>query len=283
MKISKKLSAVTLGIVSTIFLTIPTAEAATYVVQKGDTLTKVAQRHQVSIQDIKAWNNLVEDTIFVAQKLDILTPAKPIVVSHTVAKGDTLSNIAKQYNVALKDIKEWNKLQKDTIYIGQVLAVSPVALIPEEESVHKVVTPSPSTDTTILVNAPTTNSQTIYKKAIELANTLVGIPYVFGGNTVEGLDCSGLIFYTFNQSGLKIARDSSEGYYFGSTVQVKNPVAGDLVFFENTYKEGISHMGIYLGGTKFVHAGTNGVEVSDVTNSYWSTRLVGYKRFDIIK
>ncbi|MCY1464650.1 putative peptidoglycan endopeptidase LytE [compost metagenome] len=55
------------------------------------------------------------------------------------------------------------------------------------------------------------------------------------------------------------------------------------MFFENTYKEGISHMGIYLGDNKFIHAGTDGVEVSDVTYSYWSSKLVAYKRFDSVK
>ena len=92
-----------------------------------------------------------------------------------------------------------------------------------------------------------------------------------------------LYFYAFNQGGLKIGRASSEGYFYGNTTHVENPVPGDLVFFENTYKEGISHMGIYLGDNKFIHAGTDGVEVSDVTYSYWSSKLVAYKRFDSVK
>ncbi|WP_249661820.1 C40 family peptidase, partial [Lysinibacillus fusiformis] len=87
----------------------------------------------------------------------------------------------------------------------------------------------------------------------------------------------------FNQSGLKIGRTCSEGYFNGNTTLVETPVPGDLVFFENTYKEGISHMGIYIGDNKFIHAVTDGVEISDVTYTYWSSKLVAYKRFDSVK
>lgn len=299
MKKTKKLRILALSTIATSFLAFQTAEAATYTVQKGDTLTKIAQNHKVTVQDIKSWNNLKNDMIYVAQKLEVskqatnvvvkpsnpsttkpTTPSKPATASHTVVKGDTLSKIAKQYNVIVKDIKDWNGLKTDTIYIGQVLKLSSVASIPENETVHN----NGSSDAgTITSKDPAANGQAIYKKTVEVAKSLVGTPYLYGGNTSEGLDCSGLIYYAFNQGGLKIGRDSSEGYFYGKTTQVKNPVAGDLVFFQNTYKDGISHMGIYLGNNKFVHAGSDGVEISDVTYSYWSTRLVAYKRLDAIK
>jgi len=296
MKKSKKLRILALSTIATSFLALPTAEAATYTVQKGDTLSKIAQNHQVTVQDIKSWNKLKNDMIYVAQKLEVSktstneagkpsnpstttpTPPKQTTASHTVVKGDTLSKIAKQYNVTLKDIKEWNGLTTDAIYVGQVLKLSSTATIPEGDKSSGAGIPSKETS-----KDPSANGQAIYKKTIDVANTLVGTPYVYGGNTPEGLDCSGFIYYAFNQGGLKIGRDSSEGYFNGNTTQVTNPIAGDLVFFENTYKDGISHMGIYLGNNKFIHSGSDGVEVSDVTNSYWSTKLVGYKRFDAIK
>ncbi|MGY3190492.1 LysM peptidoglycan-binding domain-containing protein [Lysinibacillus sp. TE18511] len=297
MKKSKKLRILALSTIATSFLALPTAEAATYTVQKGDTLSKIAQNHQVTVQDIKSWNKLKNDMIYVAQKLEVsktstneagkpsnpstttpTTPPKQTTASHTVVKGDTLSKIAKQYNVTLKDIKEWNGLTTDAIYVGQVLKLSSTATIPEGDKSSGAGTPSKETS-----KDPLANGQAIYKKTIDVANTLIGTPYVYGGNTPEGLDCSGFIYYAFNQGGLKIGRDSSEGYFYGNTTQVTNPIAGDLVFFENTYKDGISHMGIYLGNNKFIHSGSDGVEVSDVTNSYWSKKFVGYKRFDAIK
>ncbi|MGE7672142.1 LysM peptidoglycan-binding domain-containing protein [Lysinibacillus sp. NPDC094403] len=301
MKKTKKLRILALSTIATSFLALQTAEAATYTVQKGDTLTKIAQNHKVTIQDIKSWNKLTNDMIYVAQKLEVTklatndavkpsnpsttkptTPSKPTTTSYTVVKGDTLSKIAKEYNVTIKDIKDWNGLTTDSIYIGQVLKLSPVASIPESETVHNNGSSDAGTSS-VTPKDPTTNGQAVYKKTVEVANSLVGTPYVYGGNTSEGLDCSGLIYYAFNQGGLKIGRDSSEGYFSGNTTQVKTPIAGDLVFFQNTYKDGISHMGIYIGNNKFIHAGSDGVEISDVTYSYWSTRLVAYKRFDAIK
>ena len=297
MQKTKKWRILVLSTLATSFLTLQTAEAATYTVQKGDTLSKIAQNHQVTISEIMKWNNLSKDTIYVAQQLEIQkqatsdskkpsvpsTSTKPTTTSHTVAKGDTLSKIARQYNVTIKDIMDWNKLEKDTIFIGQVLKVSPGAVIPEGDSIHNNVTSDAGTPSKVTSNDPTTNGQAIYKKTVEVAQTLVGTPYLYGGNTPVGLDCSGFIFYAFNQGGLKIGRASSEGYYNGNTTSVQIPVPGDLVFFENTYKEGISHMGIYLGDNKFVHAGTDGVEISDVTYPYWSSKLVAYKRFESVK
>ena len=297
MKKTKKWRILVLSTIATSFLAIQTAEAATYTVQKGDTLTKIAQKHQVTISDIMKWNNLSKDTIYVAQKLEVQRPStdtglkpssppaspKPTANAHTVAKGDTLSKIAKQYNVTITDIKEWNKLENDTIYIGQVLKLSLTVVIPDRGAIHNDGTSDTGTPSQVMTKDPTVSGQSIYSKTIEVANTLVGTPYLYGGNTPVGLDCSGFIFYTFNQGGLKIGRTSSEGYFNGNTVQVKNPVPGDLVFFENTYKEGISHMGIYLGENKFIHAGSDGVEISDVTHTYWASKLVAYKRFDSVK
>ncbi|WBF56573.1 MULTISPECIES: LysM peptidoglycan-binding domain-containing protein [Lysinibacillus] len=297
MQKTKKWRILVLSTLATSFLALQTAEAATYTVQKGDTLTKIAQNHQVTIGDIMKWNNLSKDTIFVAQKLEIQkqstnegvkpttpsTSGKPAFSSHTVAKGDTLSKIAKLYNVTIKDIMDWNKLEKDMIFVGQVLKLSSAAVIPDGDTIHNNVTSGTGTPSKVIAKDPTANGQAIYNKTVEVANTLVGTPYLYGGNTPVGLDCSGFIFYAFNQGGLKIGRASSEGYFYGNTTHVENPVPGDLVFFENTYKEGISHMGIYLGDNKFIHAGTDGVEVSDVTYSYWSSKLVAYKRFDSVK
>ena len=287
MQKSKKWGIFTLSTIAVSFFAIQTADAATYTVQKGDTISKIAQLHQVTIADIKKWNNLSNDTIYVAQKLQVevrdqVEVPKPIVVTHTVAKGDTLSKIAREYQVTLKEIKDWNGLTTDNIYIGQALKLTPVAIESDKDEIHTNLPTYEDALSQVIAKNPTVNGQSIYNKTISVANTLLGTPYLYGGNSPLGLDCSGFIYYAFNQGGLKIARDSSEGYFYGKTTKVKNPVAGDLVFFENTYKAGISHMGIYIGNNKFIHAGTVGVEVSDVTNSYWSSRLVDYKRFDEI-
>lgn len=124
---------------------------------------------------------------------------KPTASSHTVAKGDTLSKIAKQYNVTIKDIRDWNKLESDIIYIGQVLKITSATVKPDSNPIHNNVTSDAGTSSNVTAKDPTANGQAIYKKTVEVANTLVGTPYLYGGNTPVGLDCSGFIFYAFNQ------------------------------------------------------------------------------------
>lgn len=105
----------------------------------------------------------------------------------------------------------------------------------------------------------------------------VGVPYVFGGTSTYGFDCSGYTQHVFSMLGLHIPRTADAQYYAG-----KRPKGGarpgDLVFFQ-TYESGPSHVGIYLGNGRFVHASSShGVMVSSLSESYWSSRYLGAKR-----
>lgn len=101
-----------------------------------------------------------------------------------------------------------------------------------------------------------------------------GVPYVWGGTSANGVDCSGYIYHVFKKFGHNISRQSVAGYW-GSLPQTSNPQPGDLIYFQNTYKSGPSHMGVYLGNGQFISAETDatGVRISSVSNSYWSKHL----------
>ena len=104
----------------------------------------------------------------------------------------------------------------------------------------------------------------------------LGVPYVFGGTTASGFDCSGFVQHVFAMLGIGLPRTADAQYDAGKPA-VGGPRPGDLVFFD-TYG-GVSHVGIYLGHGKFVHASSsNGVEVSRLSESYWAARYVGAKR-----
>ncbi|MBW3110872.1 LysM peptidoglycan-binding domain-containing protein [Bacillus sp. MCCB 382] len=228
--------------------------AKTYTVQSGDYLSKIGAKFDVYVSELKTWNNLTNDVIYPGQTLIVssggVSTSSTGSSTYTVQSGDTLSHIAVKYDVSVSSIKSWNSLTSDSIYVGQKLTIKGT---------------SSGTD------APTSN-------VVDIAKKYVGTPYAWGGTTPSGFDCSGFIYYVFNQAGQSIARTNTEGYYSKSYF-VSSPKAGDLVFFENTYKAGISHMGIYVGNGEFIHASDSGVVVSKLSNTYWNPKFVGYKRF----
>lgn len=127
------------------------------------------------------------------------------------------------------------------------------------------------------VQKPTTGGNT--SSIAGFARSLNGSPYRTAGTTPAGFDCSGFIHYELNQTGHKGARQTVAGYWSSKT-KTSNPQPGDLVYFQNTYKSGPSHMGVYLGNGQFISAETDatGVRISSVSNSYWSKHLLGYTK-----
>ncbi|MDX8046172.1 NlpC/P60 family protein [Gracilibacillus sp. S3-1-1] len=128
-------------------------------------------------------------------------------------------------------------------------------------------------------NAEQTNTDLSTNQIISSAQSHIGVPYVWGGTTTSGFDCSGYLQYVFQELGVSLPRTVSE--IWNATIPIDQPSVGDLVFFE-TYKPGPSHAGIYLGDGKFIHAGaSNGVEITELSVSYWSERYLGAKRVSL--
>ena len=110
------------------------------------------------------------------------------------------------------------------------------------------------------------------------AMRFLGVPYVFGGTSSSGFDCSGYVQHVFAMLGHHIPRTADAQFYAGKHVAGASMAPGDLVFFQ-TYTAGPSHVGIYLGNDRFVHASSSrGVTVSSLHEHYWSTRYLGAKR-----
>jgi len=110
---------------------------------------------------------------------------------------------------------------------------------------------------------------------------LIGVRYRWGGSQPEtGLDCSGLVQYVFQQvTGVTLPRSAKEMSKLGDRVAMTELKPGDLVFF-NTRRFAYSHVGIYLGDNRFIHAPRRGreVEVATIDGSYWQKRFDGARR-----
>ncbi|MEI8354938.1 MAG: NlpC/P60 family protein [Deltaproteobacteria bacterium] len=117
--------------------------------------------------------------------------------------------------------------------------------------------------------------------AARTAERFVGIPYRWGGDTVvDGMDCSGFTRAVYNLCGVNIPRTSLEQFRVGQAVNKDELLDGDLVFFGNSERQ-ITHVGIYVGENRFVHAPKRGddIKITPITGNGFAKRFIGAKRY----
>ncbi|SDE83801.1 C40 family peptidase [Sporomusa acidovorans] len=116
------------------------------------------------------------------------------------------------------------------------------------------------------------------RRIVQTSMRYMGVPYVFGGTSPSGFDCSGFTRYIFAQSGIYLPRMADEQFEVGRYVSYGRLQPGDLVFF-STYTSGVSHSGIYIGDGRFISAtSSRGVAIDSMDSSYWGPRYIGARR-----
>ena len=265
----------------------PTSMSTTYTIKPGDTLSKIAAAHQTTVGALQRLNNLTGHMIYAGQTLKVNgvpptvsqpvakpnnpAPSKPSAApnapsgTYTVVKGDTLSAIAHKHGITVTQLQNWNGIQSHMIYVGQVLKIE-----------NRVVETQPNTPP-IVTKPPVQTDSVSVNNIVNLAMSLQGTPYVWGGSSPSGFDCSGFLYYVYSKNGVDVPRTNTVGFHARS-YEVDNPKVGDIVFFSNTYTTGISHAGIYLGNNKFIHAGGDRVQISSLSESYWKNHFDSFKR-----
>ena len=139
--------------------------------------------------------------------------------------------------------------------------------------------PLPKSFASTVSSAVVDKTETLINNAMQL----IGVRYRWGGNTPQsGLDCSGFVRYVFNDTfGFLLPRKSAQMSKVGLQIGKEELQPGDLVFF-NTMRHAFSHVGIYVGDNKFIHAPSKGksIRVDDMTKVYWEKRYNGARRLD---
>ena len=117
-------------------------------------------------------------------------------------------------------------------------------------------------------------------RIVYYARSLVGKPYRYGGNTPAGFDCSGFIQYTYRQAGISVPRTTHDQLRLSRNVKRSRLQPGDVIFFRLDGPK-VSHVGIYIGGKRMIHAPSSGklVSYARLDNGYWERHIVKTGRF----
>jgi cell wall-associated NlpC family hydrolase len=278
-----------------------------YTVQPGETLSQIAKQFDVR-SDAIAQASGVDDPnrIVVGAVLKVPLPG----YEHIVKAGETLRDIAAQEKVDLGSLIDFNELDDPgLIRVGQVVLVPAPAPNLQAAALQAAgpsapaaapapaaaAAPKPTAPPAAAGNPAPPKPAAPAPKPIAVAARpagaptdgiagaglkFLGSPYVWGGSSPSGFDCSGFVWYTARQAGKSISRGMLGEYNSGSHPGRDELKPGDLVFFQNTYTAGLSHNGIYLGNGQFVHAADEqaGVTISSLSSAYWSSHWFGATR-----
>jgi len=273
----------------------------TYKVKQGDTLSRISQRYKISIKKLRALNKLDKKrplrigTVLAVGEKKIRTP-KP--KHYKVKKGDTLWLIAKKHHTTVKKLRALNKLgRKSKLRQGMVLAVDGSIKKSSKKAIRqRITTKKTAKHTKVASRSKKANNKRLKSamaalngkgsrgssrgsaKVIRTAKRYLGTRYVWGAEGPNRFDCSGFTQYVIRKSkGVRLPRVSRKQAYYGKYVSRSNLRAGDLIFFDTSRRRRgyVNHVGIYIGGNKFIHASSakHRVVISSLNRPFYNARF----------
>lgn len=232
---------------------------SSYVVQPGDTLASVAARFGLTPQVLAQVNDLSSPS---------LQPGQTLIIPslYTVQPGDDLFRIALTHGTTVAALMALNGLRSALLKPGQVLVLPPPASPPSPS-------PAPALSPTVPL-PPLTPSPPLaptLSNLEEVVQDFIGVPYRYGGHGLDGVDCSGLVDLVFARLGIELPRTTEALWSQLPPAPALRP--GVLVFFSYSGR-GPDHVGIYLGGGRFVQASSyDGQVVEEGMNLPWYTSV----------
>lgn len=280
--------------------------AKMYKVKKGDTLSRIAKDNKISIKKLRALNKLGKGsrlkigTLLAVGKTKAIVEKKP--TRYRVRKGDTLWLIAKKHKTTVNKLRVLNKLGRRTkLRKGIVLVIDgKIKTFSKKRSKQRIAKNKKSRKTKIARITTTKKRKSDNKRLndamallngkgkkrsyggnsniIRTAKKYLGTRYVWGATGPSRFDCSGFTQYVLRKSkGARIPRVSRKQAYYGQYVSRRNLRAGDLVFFDTSRRRRgyVNHVGIYIGGSKFIHASSarHRVVITSLNRPFYSARF----------
>ncbi len=265
---------------------VPATTYTTYKIKSGDTLWALAQRFDMSVEQLAALNGISPDaTLRLGQVLKVTVGPAAVprasaapsrkYVPYRIQQGDSLWTLARRFDMSVRELAAANGIgEADTLQIGQVLKVKALP-VPARRPAGQ--TPAASLRR---IAAPPYRGAAWANSLIGLARRFIGTRYRWGATGPSAFDCSGFLQYVFARTGLSLPRTTYAMYQAGRPVPEGELLPGDMIFF-TTYRPGPSHAGIYLGDGQFIHSssGYGSVTITPLSKDYYRKRYLGARRF----
>jgi LysM repeat protein len=279
------------------------AAQVVHTVKSGDSLYSIAKKYSVPVASLKQLNHIdgskklkLGQTIVVKRDGDVVqtntgkkkgkqlstkvrtqeasAPDIADYIEHKVRRGDTLENLALQYNVEKEEIVDLNNMRAGKLKPGKTLLIPRPEQEDEGREIIVLTAPKP-------MKAWKTREEPYM--LVKVAKSFMGAPYKFGGESVRGLDCSAYVKKIYDIFDVQLPRSAREQIHVGAPINKEQLAVGDLVFFKTRrYAKYPTHVGIYIGDGQFIHSssgqGKIGVKIDALSSDYYSRVYTGATR-----